>query len=277
MFKKLFGFAIENPTPKQYFGACFLLFIFTILGGAIGFLFGSYAMNEKIIKNYDKSVHSVALDNETFVGNLKKNIPNLKTVTISETSLNGLREVVISDSGEVFYASNDGKNIFIGAWVDENGKNITKEKMDVLAKEKFAKKIKDIDKNIAIKIGNGTNEVIEFTDVDCPFCKQAEGFFDTLNSDATRYVFLTPIDSLHPDAAKKSIHVLCASDPAIEYKRLMSGELTAFNTCQKGEDLLKAHRIIGEKMEIQGTPQFFVNGVHFGGANPLIYEEIKKK
>lgn len=278
LFKKLFGFEIAGDQRKDYIKFIFFIALVIIIGCFIGTFLCSSNI-KSYLRELGKENKTAGFDREIFIGNLKHNIPNLGAVDINESGIGTIREVVIKNTGEVFYASDDGKNIFIGAWVDETGKNLTKEKMDKIAKVKFEEDIKQIDKTAAIKIseGKGTNEVIEFTDVDCPFCKRSESFFTAPDSDVTRYIFLTPLDSLHPEAAKKSVHILCSADRAAEYKKVIAGEVDKFTGCPEGEEMLKIHRSAGEKMGVQGTPQFYVNGAHYAGANPLVYEAIKKK
>ncbi len=131
----------------------------------------------------------------------------------------------------------------------------------------------DIDTDLGIKIGNGKKEVIEFTDVDCPFCKRAEDFFK--NADVTRYIFLYPLDIYHPDAAMKSVHILCSADPAEEYIKVINGHISEFNSCREGEETLKIHRAYGARLGVSGTPFFRIDGTDINGADPKIAEMIK--
>ena len=101
----------------------------------------------------------------------------------------------------------------------KDGKNITAGKRTRLA----AAKLKDVPLDKAVKIGNGKNKVIEFTDPDCPYCRKAAAFFKG-RDDVTRYVFLFPLP-IHKDAEAHARYVLCAADKAHALEEVMSGQL----------------------------------------------------
>ena len=61
--------------------------------------------------------------------------------------------------------------------------------------------------------GNGERTMYVFSDADCPFCAKLEQELKTVDN-VTIYTFLFPIDSLHPDAARKSRIIWCAADRA---------------------------------------------------------------
>ena len=61
-----------------------------------------------------------------------------------------------------------------------------------------AAKLKDVPLDKAVKIGNGRNKVIEFTDPDCPYCRKAAEFFKG-RDDVTLYIFFFPLP-IHKDA-----------------------------------------------------------------------------
>ena len=90
----------------------------------------------------------------------------------------------------------------------KDGRNVTAEKRARIA----AAKLKDVPLDKAVKIGNGRNKVIEFTDPDCPYCRKAAEFFKGRN-DVTLYVFFFPLP-IHKDAQAHARYVLCAADKA---------------------------------------------------------------
>ncbi len=131
----------------------------------------------------------------------------------------------------------------------------------------------NIDKSIAIKIGSGKKEVIEFADVECPFCRRAENFFK--DADVTRYVFLYPLDSIHPHATAWSIHILCSDDPAEEFEKVMHDQVKEFKDCEKGRQALMRHVAQGDKAGVSSVPSFRINGETVNGADPKIMDMIK--
>ena len=67
--------------------------------------------------------------------------------------------------------------------------------------------------NLAMKKvkGDASRKLAVFADADCPFCKRLESEMQGLDN-VTIYTFLFPIDSLHPDSARKSAQIWCAPD-----------------------------------------------------------------
>lgn len=253
-----------------------------LLGGIVAGSIGGYTVATS--RNSQKEVKTVqtadsgALSDEALIASVQKRFNGIGDVSISDSAVKGVKEVAIAKTGEVFYTDETGNYVFIGALLGKDNENLTKQRIDENNKRKFKAEYSSlIDRNIAIKIGSGKHEVIEFTDVDCPYCKQAETMFASPDIDATRYVYLTPIDTLHPEAAAKSVHILCSADPAAEYIKVMNGEVKEFESCEKGTTLLAKHKELGEKLNVQGTPHFFVNGTRISGLSPEIFEQIKKQ
>ncbi len=194
-------------------------------------------------------------------------------LNIKDSMIYGLKEITVKKTGEVFYSNCDGSLLFVGAIIDKTGKNLTKDAIDKAVKNIFEEKTKNIDKSIAVKMGKGTHELIVFTDPDCPYCRAAEAMFAAKPINAVRYVFFTPLDSIHPDAAKKAVHILCSANPAKELMKVMKNEITEFpNQCDEGKKKLEQHRKLANELGVSGTPTFYLNGQRFIGADPKMYE-----
>jgi thiol:disulfide interchange protein DsbC len=124
----------------------------------------------------------------------------------------------------------------------------------------------------AVKVGNGKNIVIEFTDPDCVYCRKIEEFFSTRN-DITRYVFFFPLEQIHPQAKAKSKEILCSQDPAAAYKSAMEGALDKAELKGCGgrdkeiDDVLALHVASALKMGVSGTPAMWVNKKQVSGAD----------
>jgi thiol:disulfide interchange protein DsbC len=106
--------------------------------------------------------------------------------------------------------------------------------------------------NLAIPIvkGDGSRKLALFTDVDCPFCKQIEKTFESV-SDVSIYVFLLPVDQLHPDARRKSEAIWCAADKSAAWKEYwVSGRLVDAQCSTP----LPAIATLAEQLGINGTP-----------------------
>lgn len=59
--------------------------------------------------------------------------------------------------------------------------------------------------------GKGERKLAVFSDPDCPFCKRIEQTIEKLDN-VTVYVFLYPIEQLHPNAVKRAKEIWCAPD-----------------------------------------------------------------
>ena len=139
--------------------------------------------------------------------------------------------------------------------------------------------------------------IVEFSDFECPFCKQTH---PTLKQLLERYpgkVRLAyrdfPLDSIHPQARRAAEAARCASDQgkfweyhdvlftqspqlALEDLRRYAGQvgldITKFDGClAAGVHKTTVQRDLdeGNRLGITGTPAFFINGRTLTGAQPL--------
>ncbi|MDD3845264.1 MAG: DsbC family protein [Syntrophorhabdaceae bacterium] len=206
---------------------------------------------------------------ETF----KKAYPQIPFDSVRPTPVKGLYEV--SKGGEIIYFFEEPELLFVGEIVDKTGKSLTDErKAEILVAN-----VKNIPLDKAIKIGNGKQTIIEFTDPDCPYCRRASSYLGPLK-DVTRYVFFFPLPS-HKDAENKIRYIFCSSDRVKAYEDAMKGKLDTqkYTVCNKQEtvDLLNAHKQIGSQIGVNGTPMFIINGKELVvGANfPAIEAALK--
>ncbi len=203
---------------------------------------------------------------------LTRHYPQIKYQQINPTPVAGIYEVVV-ENGEIIYFVPASGHMFFGELWTDNGHNLTRESKSQL----MSAKLKEFPLDQAIKIGDGPNQVIEVTDPDCPFCRQSSDFF-LGRDDVTRYIFLSPIDQLHPRAADKARYILSAADPEQAYEEVFSGlfdqqPLPPFTNNGR----LDHQRQIVKKIGIHGTPQFWINGQHVAGFNPQQFETLLNK
>jgi thiol:disulfide interchange protein DsbC len=203
---------------------------------------------------------------------LKNNFPKIKVKTINPTQINGIYEVVTT-TGEIIYYSPQAECVISGNIFTKDMKNITYErKMELLAQ-----KMKKVPMEKAIKVGNGTTSVIEFTDPDCPYCRKAFDFFSK-RTDVTEYIFFLPLP-MHPNAKDKARYVLCSKDRAKAFKEAMSGKLDdmKFKKCKDtkaADEIIGNYESIAREAGIRGTPFFFIKGQVITGANIPAIEKI---
>jgi thiol:disulfide interchange protein DsbC len=201
---------------------------------------------------------------------LKKNFPAIPVDSVIPSNIPGLYEVIAGQ--QIFYYAPEAEAIVVGPIIKMGGRNLTQERYQVLEQKRLSEmagKIKDIPLEKALKIGNGKNIVIEVTDPDCSFCRQAAKFFKG-RTDVTKYIFFFPL-VMHKDAEPKVRHILCAKDKAKAYEDAMSGKLDdmKLKVCDSSdvEALIKVHRETAAKIGVTGTPFFIINSQPVVGAN----------
>ena len=205
-----------------------------------------------------------------------KEIASINVEAVEKSPIEGIYEIVANKGSIVFYYAPKSELIIFGEIYDKNKKSLTQEKRDQLQ----AKKITDIPLDKAIKIGTGKNKVIEFTDPDCPYCRQAAEYFK--NKNVTKYVYLIPITQLHPKAEEKVKYILAAEDKVKAYYEVMSGakdkdDLSSQKISKDVNDMYQAQQSIGNKIGITGTPAFWINGKYVPGANIKMFDTLLVK
>lgn len=210
-----------------------------------------------------------------------KLLRNTMITSVKTSPVNGLYEVVAGPN--VFYYSPEGEgHLVFGQIVDKDGNNLTAEvqnklhaEFDKIRDTKTAELLKTLPLNKAVKVGNGPNTIIEFTDPDCPFCRRVDKFLSS-RTDVTRYVFLYPLEQLHPNSKAKAVYILSSKDKESALRRVFSGkydngELPIPNSDMPKHPeevkLLAGNMKIGQELGVQGTPMLFVNGSLVNGAD----------
>ena len=131
----------------------------------------------------------------------------------------------------------------------------------------------DLPLDLAVKRvkGKGERKMAIFTDPDCPFCKRIEGDLAKVDN-VTIYMFLFPIDSLHPKAADKAKRIWCSPDRIKAWDDYMQKGITptAAPSCDNPVDKLVAvryaawHQRYADAGVRQRRPRA---GCDFGGAD----------
>jgi protein-disulfide isomerase len=145
--------------------------------------------------------------------------------------------------------------------------------------------------------------IIEFSDYQCPYCRQwySEVYQRLLQNypDKIRFVYRDfPLSSIHPDAAAAAEAANCAGEQGryydyhdelfggelglgaqayVQYAKELGMDLAKFNDCMsthrfKGE--VDADTQYAENLGVRSTPTFFINGVAIIGAQP--YEAFQQ-
>jgi thiol:disulfide interchange protein DsbC len=188
--------------------------------------------------------------------------PKAQVQSVTKLPYLGLYEIVVE--GEVLYADEDFEYLIDGSIIStKTMSNLTEQKKRKLSAIPFA----DLPFEYAFKKvkGNGERKLAVFSDPDCPFCKRVEGDLAKLDN-VTIYMFLYPIESLHPNAPDMAKRIWCSPDKAKAWDDyLVRGIAPSANgSCQNPVDKIVD---FGRKKGINATPTLvFESGARVPGA-----------
>jgi len=206
----------------------------------------------------------------TLEESFRKSFPDIRADSIRPAFIKGLYEIV--SGAQVFYYVPGPEYIIYGAVITRDRRNLTQER--VLGILTGNLKAAPLEK--AVKIGSGPHTVIEITDPDCSYCRQASAFLFARN-DVTRYVFFFPL-SIHPNAGAKVRYIFCATDRILAYEEAMTGKLDnmKFTLCEDtaATESVKTHTEIAARIGVNSTPLFLVDGQVIEGADIPLMKKI---
>jgi thiol:disulfide interchange protein DsbC len=219
-------------------------------------------------------------DEASIRAEFSKKYPQANIESITRTPYLGLYEMLVD--GEVLYTDPDFNYMIVGSIIDTKTRiNLT----DVRQREIEDKKLKSLafpfDQlpfDLAIKKvkGDGSRKVAVFSDPDCPFCRKLEKEIEKVNN-VTIYIFLYPIEQLHPKAPEVSRAIWCAPDRLKAWDEYMlKGVAPKSAKCDNPVDKIVTY---GQSKKINGTPTiFFADGKRVPGAIPVErFEELLNK
>lgn len=177
-----------------------------------------------------------------------------------------LYEVVVSRGEEpiIIYTDDQFRFMFQGDLVETRGMTSLSERtrnrltaisFDTLPLDRAIKRVK----------GNGSRKVALFSDPDCPFCRRIEQEFEKMN-DITVYIFLYPIEQLHPRAPERARAIWCSPNRLKAWDDYM---LRGTAPTAKGDCANPVAELVdfGRKRGINGTPTLiFADGTRVPGA-----------
>ena len=140
-------------------------------------------------------------------------LPHTKISKVISTPINGLYGALMPN-GQIVYVYPAKKLLVFGQIWTNTGKNLTNESMAGMQASKAAKITKYVNLSKAIKIGHGPVKVIEFANIDCPYCRAFERLTTEskrLRNKMTRYLFLIPQPSIHPHSIEMELYYFTKS------------------------------------------------------------------
>ncbi len=220
-------------------------------------------------------------DEATIRNEFAKKYPQAGIESITKTAYMGLYELVLNN-GDILYADADFNYLFAGNIIDTKTKtDLTDARQRDIEEKKLKAMAFPFDQlpfDLAIKKvkGDGSRKVAVFSDPDCPFCRRLEKDLEKV-TDVTIYIFLFPIEQLHPKAPEMARAIWCAPDRAKAWDEYMlKNVLPKSAKCDTPVDKLVA---FGQSKKINGTPTiFFADGKRVPGAIPAErFEELLSK
>lgn len=194
---------------------------------------------------------------------LQRSFPQSPIQSISKSPVPGLVEAVVGD--QVLYLTADGRYLLGGPLFDvKANRNLTEARLEQVNAIPFDSL--KLDWAIKRVKGNGARRIAIFEDPDCPYCRVLEQTLTSIDN-LTVYVFLFPIDQLHPEAAAKSRAVWCAPDRAKAWDEVMrtgavpAGAPQCATPMANIADFAKRHRITGTPTTILADGRRLVGAV----------------
>jgi thiol:disulfide interchange protein DsbC len=210
--------------------------------------------------------------NTAAAGDVEDRLTRILTERLQGLQVESIRKLPQADLYEVIY---NGRRIF---YTDANGElglfgnlldlktrtNLTEQRQHELNVVDFSKL--PLDKAIKKVKGDGSRKIAVFTDPDCPFCKRLENELKKVDN-VTVYIFLFPLEQLHPDAPRKARAVWCAPEPVAAWDALMMEGKEPPAAAESCKDPIADIARLAEEYNIQGTPGLiFQNGRLVPGA-----------
>jgi len=188
--------------------------------------------------------------------------PKAQVQSITKLPYLGLYEIVVE--GEVLYADENFDYLIDGNIIStQTMSNLTEQRKRKLAAIPFDQ----LPLDLAFKKvkGSGARRMAIFSDPDCPFCRRIEGDLAKVDN-VTIYMFLYPIESLHPNAPEIAKRIWCAPDRVKAWDDYMGKGIKppADASCANPVDKIVDY---GRKRGINGTPTLiFESGDRVPGA-----------
>lgn len=225
-----------------------------------------------------------------------------KVLQINPTEVANVAQVLVSINDQqrpwTLYTAPDGQHAFVGDLIP-------------FGSDPFAPARKEMDSKAKGPVKGSQNApvtIVEFSDLQCPHCKQAQPTLEKLVSEVpnARIVFENfPIDQIHKWANLGARYADCishtnneafwsfingvfneqdqiteqnATDKLNEIAKAAGADPTATATCaaspQAKADVIQSYEL-GVANGVTGTPTLFINGRKIANINSIPYEQLK--
>lgn len=194
---------------------------------------------------------------------LRQTFTNLQFQDFAPAPVHGPLYQAIA-GGKVIYYAPQSEHILFAAVYDKNGVNVTALAQDASARRHLAA----IDPAKALAIGPASAPtIIEFTDPDCPYCRALDRFWAAKAAEGKpvrRLIYF--VSGIHPEAAAKAEHILCAADKEATFRAIYGGAKPArLDTCAAGHQKVAADAALVRTIGVTGTPTLIADGKLISG------------
>lgn len=180
---------------------------------------------------------------------------DIKVQSIDASPVPGLYEVSLS-TGEVLYASKDGKHVLAGPLYRFDGKgleNLTEQRLSALRVKALA--TIPADERVIFKPKGEVKARLQvFTDVDCPYCRQLNAHVPQLTALGVQVEYLAyPRQGMNSAAAKKMSAIWCAPPkqrPELMNKAKRGARLSSVSC----DSPIQKELELGQRLGVRGTP-----------------------
>lgn len=191
--------------------------------------------------------------------------PTIKIDAVEPSPMPGIYQVI--SQNQVVYVDASGDHMIVGNMMDTRSKqNLTAQALDAHQSIDF----KSLPLNEAIKIvkGNGERKMALFADPDCPYCQRLEQDMKATDN-ITIYLFLFPLEQVHPHALADSKAIWCSPDRASAWTNWMVNHTPIPGGGSCANDPIGKIAVLARSLQIHATPTMFLeNGRRIGGLIP---------
>lgn len=185
---------------------------------------------------------------------LARAFPELKSAIVKPSPVSGMYEV--EHDSKIFYATSDGKYLFMGDVLDLRAKNNLTETRRAAIRTRLLDEVGE-ENMLVIGPDKAKRTLTVFTDVDCGYCAKFHLDVPALNKQGVkvRYLFY-PRTGIGSESYKRAVAVWCADDRAKAIGIAKAGGRLNMKTCPNP---VESHFQLGQRLEIGGTPSIFVD------------------
>lgn len=197
---------------------------------------------------------------------LHAQFPTIRIDAVEPSPVAGLYQVIAGN--QIVYVDAAGDHMIVGNMMDTHTKqNLSEQAIDA----HYSIDFNSLPFGEAIKIvkGNGSRKMALFADPDCPYCRRLEQDMRSV-TDITVYLFLFPLEQVHPHALADSEAIWCSPDRASAWTQWMVNHTPIPRGGSCANDPIGKIAALARSLNVHATPTMFLqNGRRIGGLIPL--------